>query len=68
MRQLVRRIDAHYHALEAEAERLAAIPATTLDGAAAKILLGLEVQGPFDWRPSSYELLSHGLTELGMLT
>lgn len=68
MRQLARRIDAHYYALEAEAERLAAIPATTVEGAAAKIQLGLEVQGPFDWRPSAHELLSDGLAELRRLT
>lgn len=69
MRQLSRRIDDHFQALEAEAERLATIRATTLEGALAKIRLGLEVQGPYDWRPSARELLNGGLAELsGMLS
>jgi hypothetical protein len=68
MRQLARRIDAHNYALESEAQRLSAIPATTVASAIAKVRLGLEVQGPFDWRPCAHELLSDGWAELCGLT
>lgn len=44
-----------------EAARLAAV---TIEGAIAKIALGLMVQGPFDWRDHAYELVDGGLSEM----
>jgi hypothetical protein len=64
MRALDREIEETRRQLNAEAGEISLIPATTISGAIAKIELGLQVQGPFDWQDHALELLEDGLAEL----
>ena len=64
LRSMGRRIRGTLKRLESEAARISDLRATSVEGAIAKIDLGLRVQGPFDWRPSALELLEDGLAEL----
>lgn len=64
MRALDQQIDAAYAHLEALAGKIQRMRATTISGAVAKIQLGLQVQGPYDWQEHALELVEGGLVEL----
>ncbi|MBI1360550.1 MAG: hypothetical protein GC155_09765 [Alphaproteobacteria bacterium] len=68
MRKLSRAISDADRELEAQAGRLAAERAGSVAGALAKLKLGIQVQGPYDWRCSALDLLRGGLAELLELT
>ncbi|MDP3736444.1 MAG: hypothetical protein Q8R02_03585 [Hyphomonadaceae bacterium] len=40
---------------------------TSIEGALAKVELGIKVQGPFDWRDHALELLEVGVADLRKL-
>ena len=42
--------------------------AVSIEGALAKIELGLNVQGPFDWRDHALEIAESGIAELRQMT
>lgn len=63
MRALNRQINASFNNLQQAAEQASLMEATTIEGAIAKIELGLAVQGPFDWRDHALELAQDGLAE-----
>lgn len=64
MRDLDHRIDSSYKHLVAAAGRARRMKATTIEGAIAKVELGLAVQGPFDWNDHALELAQDGLAAL----
>jgi len=64
MRGLDARIRETLQQLAVSADEISQIPATTIEGALAKIELGMKVQGPFDWQNSALELLQDGIAEL----
>jgi hypothetical protein len=68
MRALDVQITAAYARLEALAGKIQRMRATTIAGAVAKIQLGLQVQGPYDWQEHALELVEDGLVELRELT
>jgi hypothetical protein len=68
MRVLDLQITAAYAHLEALAGKIQRMRATTISGAVAKIQLGLQVQGPYDWQEHALELVEGGLTELRKMT
>ncbi len=68
MRALDVKITAAYAYLEALAGEIERMRVTTISGAVAKIQLGLQVQGPYDWREHALELIEDGLVELRKLT
>jgi len=68
MRTLDLQIAAAYAHLEALAGKIRRMRATTISGAVAKIHLGLQVQGPYDWQEHALELVEGGLVELHELT
>lgn len=67
MRALNRKIMATYKKLEDTAERMSMVEARTLEGAVAKIELGLRAQGAFDWRPGAMELIEGGIADFRRL-
>ena len=67
MRALNREIEASFNGLVQAAEQASLMKARTVEGAIAKIELGLAVQGPFDWQDHALELVQDGLAELRAL-
>jgi hypothetical protein len=67
VRALKRRIAAGYHDLEQLAGAARLMSPVSIEGALAKIELGLNVQGPFDWRDHALELAQEGIAELRQL-
>lgn len=67
-RALNRKITAGYHNLELLAGEISAMAAVSIEGALAKIELGLNVQGPFDWRDHALEIAESGIAELRQMT
>lgn len=67
MRVLDREIDRSFNRLVEAAGRASETKARTVEGAIAKIELGLAVQGPFDWQDYALELAQDGLAELKAL-
>lgn len=67
MRALDPEIDEGFHRLVTAAGRASRMKARTIEGAFAKMELGLAVQGPYDWQDHALELLQGGLTELRTL-
>lgn len=67
MRALNRKIEVGYLDLEREAAEIRVVAARTVEGAIAKIELGLKVQGPYDWRDDALELAEEGIAELRTL-
>ncbi len=68
MRALDLQITAAYAHLEALAGKVRRMRATTISGAVAKVQLGLQVQGPYDWQEHALELTEDGLAELRKMT
>ncbi|MFT3723895.1 MAG: hypothetical protein QM773_09935 [Hyphomonadaceae bacterium] len=64
MRLLDVQITHGFKSLAAGAAEVLAIKASTLEGALAKLELGLRLQGPFDWRENARELIDDGSSEL----
>lgn len=64
---LDRHIRAGYRDLAQSAEEISAMSAASIDGAIAKIALGVKVQGPYDWQDNALELAEGGLAELRAL-
>ena len=67
-RALNRKITAGYHNLDQLAGELRTIAAVSIEGALAKIELGLNVQGPFDWRDHALEIAESGIAEPRQMT
>lgn len=68
MRALDLQITAAYAHLETLAGKIQRMRAITISGAVAKIQLGLQVQGPYDWQEHAFELVEGGLVELREMT
>lgn len=68
MRALDQQITAAYAHLAALAGKIQRMRAVTVSGAIAKIQLGLQVQGPYDWQENALELVKGGIVELRELT
>lgn len=67
-RALSRKITAGYRDLERLAGEITMMSAVSVEGALAKIELGLNVQGPFDWRDYALEITESGIAELRQMT
>jgi hypothetical protein len=67
-RDLSRKIAAGYRDLEQLAGEISMTSAVSIEGALAKIELGLNVQGPFDWRDHALEITESGIAELRQMT
>lgn len=67
-RALSRKITAGYRDLERLAGEITMMSAVSVEGALAKIELGLNVQGPFDWRDHALEITESGIAELRQMT
>lgn len=63
-RALSRKITAGYRNLEQLGGEISMMSAVSIEGALAKIELGLNVQGPFDWRDHALEITESGIAEL----
>jgi len=68
MRALDLEIKAAYPHLARLAWDVRQLRALTIAGAVAKIQLGLQVQGPYDWQEHAFELVEGGLVDLRKLT
>jgi hypothetical protein len=64
MRRLESKIAATERALARRLKQIQAMPATSIDGALAKVELALKMQEPSDWRQDSWRLAQEGLVEL----
>lgn len=67
-RALSRKITAGYRDLEQLAAEISMMNAVSIEGALAKIELGLNVQGPFDWRDHALEIAESGIAEFRQMT
>lgn len=68
MRALDLRMTATYAQLETLAGKVRQMRAATISAAVAKIQLGLQVQGAYDWQDHALELVQDGLVELRKMT
>lgn len=67
MRSRDRLIKALRAKLDADAFKIRSTPSSSIACAVAKLELGLNVQGPFDWRDHALELVHDGIRELRAL-
>lgn len=67
-RALSRKITDGYRSLEQLAGEISMMSAVSIEGALAKIELGLNVQGPFDWRDYALEITEAGIADLRQMT
>ena len=67
MRALTRKMRAADRELERVAERIALMRARSVAGALAKIELGLQIQGPYDWQDHALALVRGGIEQLRQL-
>ena len=67
MRALTRKMRAADRELERVAERIALMRARSVAGALAKIELGLQIQGPYDWQDHALALVRGGVEQLRQL-
>ena len=67
MRALTRKMRVADRELERVAERVALMRARSVAGALAKIELGLQIQGPYDWQDHALALVRGGIEQLRQL-
>jgi hypothetical protein len=64
MRAIDRRIKASGKRLDRAAGGIILMRAITLEGALAKIQMGVKLQGPYDWEEHAYALVLGGIEQL----
>jgi hypothetical protein len=67
MRELDRKIKTGLQRLERQARRLVLMRPRSVQGALAKVRMGLKIQGPFDWEDYAFALAQDGCEQLARM-